>query len=193
MNILEITGIIQAVICGVVFIVGLFALLLGGWRAIKEFFIASKKMNLFIDKMMPDILDHLSKSDRIPDRSLSKWTGLISSSDNFKTSSPLGITENGNVLIKKVGLDIVFEKNKDEWIKKIDERIQNKPASKYVIENECVSFVSEIFDSSSVFKSIQNYLYENPTENKYDFVVMTGLLLRDYYFNKYPNNVFQKL
>ncbi len=189
-NIIAATGVIQAIICSIIFIVGVIALITGGWKALKEFFVASKKMNLFIDKMMPGILEHLSSSQRIPRDSLSKWTAIISDGRNFKSSSPLDITEDGYQLIKKVKLDEIFEKNKEEWAKIVDEKLTNKPASKYAIENECVSFISSIFDNNAAFNSAQNYLYENPKENKYDLVVMAGLLLRNYYFEKYPNNVF---
>ena len=160
-NIIAITGIIQAVVVSLVFILGLLALFRGGWKAIKEFFIASKKMNLFIDKMMPDILSHLSKTERVPNDTLVKWTTIISNSVNFKSSSPLNITDDGRELIKKVRLDIIFEYNKNEWIKKIDEKIENKPASKYFVENKCINFISDIFSDGGVFNPIQNYLFEN--------------------------------
>lgn len=191
-NIIAVAGVIQAIICSIIFIVGVIALIKGGWRALQEFFVASKKMNLFIDKMMPGILEHLSASQRIPRDSLSKWTAIISDGSNFKSSSPLNITEAGYQLIKKVKLDEIFDKNKEEWAKIADGNIMNKPASKYTIENECINFISGIFDNNAVFNSVLNYLYENSKENKYDFVVMTGLLLRDYYFEKYPNNVFSE-
>ncbi|MFH1030254.1 MAG: hypothetical protein V1770_03275 [bacterium] len=191
-NIIAITGVIQAIICSIIFLAGVVALIRGGWKALKEFFIASKKINLFIDKMMPGILEHLSSSQRIPRDTLSKWTAIISDGSNFKSSSPLDITENGYRLIKKVKLDEIFDKNKKEWARMVDQKIANKPASKYTIENECINFASSIFDNNSAFNSIQNYLYDNPQENKYDFVVMAGLLLRNYYFEKYPNNVFSE-
>ncbi|OGF23349.1 hypothetical protein A2Y83_01380 [Candidatus Falkowbacteria bacterium RBG_13_39_14] len=95
-------------------------------------------------------------------------------------------------MVKKVKLDEIFDKNKGEWARMADQKIADKPASKYTIENECISFISDMFDNNAAFKPLLNYLYENPKENKYEFVVMAGILLRDYHFEKYPENVFNE-
>lgn len=189
-NIIAITGVIQAIICSIIFLFGIWGFIKGWYKGFQRLDEFTTKANLFLNNMLPDILNYLGKTERIPDNSLSKWTTLLSDG-RIKSQSPLSIADKGSEIIAQIGLDKIFNENKDMWADTVNIKIQSiKPAAKYTIEKECISYISNIFDTDDAFKPILNYLYENPKENKYEFIVMTGILLRDYYFEKYSENVF---
>lgn len=82
----------------------------------------AEKTNLFVDKMLPDLLGHLCRTDRAPEYALQKWTKILS--DNISASSPLSITDQGRKNIAVSGIDKIFESNKEKWAQLIKEKIK---------------------------------------------------------------------
>jgi len=122
---------------GFVFFIGIIGLFKGWFKVFKKFGSLATKANLFIDKMLPDLLNHLCKTERAPKDALTKWATLISEG-NVGAYSPIQIMRKGREVIKESGIDQMFENNKEEWAQKIKEKIRDK-ATKYDIESTCVN------------------------------------------------------
>jgi len=188
-----ISNLITAIIGSLVLIIGVVGLIKGWWKVFKKFSSIANKGNLFIDNILPDLLGHLCDTGRAPKDTLARWTKLLSS-ENIKASSPLKITDNGHELIKKVGLDKVFDENKEAWASQLKEKLGEK-ATKYDIETQSILLISRLFNSGedTSFAPIKNYLFENP--NKLDvssIYALSGILLRDYIFDKHPDWVIKE-
>ena len=179
---------ITAILGSLVLVIAVIGLVKGWWKVFKKFSSIANKGNLFIDNILPDLLSHLCETNRAPKDTLARWTKLLSS-ENIKASSPLKITDNGYELIKKVGLDMVFDENKEAWADQLREKISGN-ATKYDIETQSILLISRLFNSGEdiSFAPIKNYLFENP--NKLDvssIYGLSGILLRDYIFDKHPD------
>ena len=182
--------IIILIIGGAVLIVGFWGIIRGWHKTLKKFADLANKTALFIEEMLPDILDHLCATKRVPKNSMIKWLKLMSSG-NVQSKSPLQITKNGYNLMKKTGLSIIFDNNKEKWAETIFTSELSKKLSKHKIENVCISYVIDLYRANDpIFENLENYFYENPNKlMSTDVYALLGISLRDYVFEKYPDLV----
>jgi len=175
---------------GVIFIVVAWA---RGWfKGFKKFTEFASKANCFMDELLPDFLEYLCTTDRAPKDFLTKWTKLISTGA-VKRSSPLAITDKGRELITMIGLDRVFESNKENWANRVKDSLgkglKDGKTNKYDVEEISMNVVMKLFtEGDSCFDSIKNYMFENPEKiRKSDLCLLASLLLRDYIFREHSD------
>jgi len=175
-----------AVIGGTILVIALIAWVKGWFKTLRKFDKFADKSNLFFDNILPDILDHACKTDRMPGDLLKKWTTTLST-NNVQSQSPMTITEHGRKTIRLADIDKIFEENKESWAVEVKEKLGDNP-TKLDTERESIGLIIEKYKKGDkIFNPVKNYLYENRNLPITDVYALFGLLLRDYIFEKYKD------
>jgi hypothetical protein len=103
----------------------------------------------------------------------------------YKKGSPLEITPEGIMEIEKMGFRDSIDKNLDALFKMVDE---SGPKSALDVESFCVGLIRYLINSkeSDLFKQVEDFIYNNPDYNNFEYYKTAGLYLRDRYFEKHP-------
>ncbi len=102
----------------------------------------------------------------------------------LQSYSPAHLTEEGLDFLsdKKTSFISVFEKNKDDFFRSVDDE---RPQTKYDVENVSVRCVVNLW-SQSYFEPVKVYLYNNPKEDVKRFALLAGIYIRDRYLEIHP-------
>jgi hypothetical protein len=102
----------------------------------------------------------------------------------YTAASPLNLSEEGRKLIKDSGFETIFEKVKDELIKKLSESRKSK--TKYDVQENSRGFMDDFSrEEYEPFLPIKTYAFDHGKD--YAQILRAGsILLRDYYLLKHP-------
>lgn len=112
---------------------------------------------------------------------------LIQNNNNFPCSrlanySPISLTQDGHDFLQKISFYQIFETHKKDFIECINE---DSPKSKLEVETSAIKSILFLFERD-YFKSVKDFLYNNPFENKNDFAKIAGVYIRDQYLRLHP-------
>ena len=94
---------------------------------------------------------------------------------------PLQLSPFGKKLVEESGFAQIFEKNKDDLIKILQEK---SPKTRYDVQEKARALMDELGEYPP-FQSIKTYAFENGA----DFLQILragAIFLRDYYFSTHP-------
>lgn len=100
----------------------------------------------------------------------------------LKSLSPFHLTEVGKELIKKLGFDNVFEKNKADFFGFISDE---NPKLKYDVEVAAIKSISALYEKDYM-SFLKVYFYNNPKRNLEDTAPTLGVYVRDKYLSEHP-------
>ncbi len=111
-------------------------------------------------------------------------TTKILDSKLFQSKSPLSLTEEGIRLLNDSGFMPIFEKVKDDLIKRFFEEIN--PKTKYDTQERARQWMDDLSRKDyQPFLPVKSYAFK--TGSDYSQILRAGsILLRDYYLEKHP-------
>ena len=111
--------------------------------------------------------------------------GDIAKIELYKSQSPLKITDKGYKLLEQIGFKESIKNNQHQLIHIID---RMSPKSAFDVEQLSIGIIRFVMSDkdSSIFKKVEDYLYNNPNYNKPEYFKTAGLYLRDKYLEKHP-------
>ena len=111
--------------------------------------------------------------------------GTLSQVDTYSNASPLKINEKGYQVLEQSKFKKGIEDNIDLLLKSVDKL---SPKSAFDVEQLCMGLITYVISDKNlnVFKESEDYLYQNPQDNKPEMFNLAGLYLRDKYLEKHP-------
>lgn len=112
---------------------------------------------------------------------------LISNNKNFNSKelqviSPYTLTKEGENFIKEVGFDKVFNANKADFSRCIE---NENPKLKYDVEVAAIKSVSLLYDKEYM-NFLKVFFYNNPTRSIENTAPTLGVYIRDKYLAEHP-------
>lgn len=104
-----------------------------------------------------------------------------------KANSPIKLTDKGWQILKDSGCFKIYEENKDEYLKELEQR---HPRSQYDVQEKAYSIMGDKFNAPE-FRLVEDWAF-NHGKTMDEIVRLCGYPLRDYYFEKHPEIVNPK-
>jgi hypothetical protein len=102
--------------------------------------------------------------------------------DKLANYSPVSLTENGRKYLSRLSFYKIFSENKYNFFRCIDEEM---PTSKIEVEISAVKSVLLLFENE-YFRTVKDYLYNHPEDNRNTFAKIAGVYVRDEYLKAHP-------
>ncbi len=172
--------IVALLFASVVAIVFIISLCKGWWK----FFCIAKKIGLFMDNLLPDVLSDLETKKILSKGTGSNWTKIISG--NVSTAhSPQELNNTGERIILESGIKKIIDDDLTSLISSL-EQLNLKTALD--VEQESF-YVLKNMEDSDKFIPVKHYLYNNPKRNMYLVIFAGALYLRNKYLAKHKDIV----
>ena len=117
-------------------------------------------------------------SDSLIQSELSDFDG-----GRLQAYSPIQVTDEGQQYLEEVGFIEIFMEHEDDFFEFIEDE---EPETDYDIENAAIKSVLFLFDEP-YFKSVKEYLYNNPKEDRKEFIQIAGIYVRNKYMEHAGN------
>lgn len=100
----------------------------------------------------------------------------------LQTFSPYTLTEKGRAFVVELGFDKVFDENKEEFFKLID---NEKPKFKYDVENAAIKSMYSSYEKPFM-SFLKVFFYNNPNRRLENVAPTLGVYVRDMYLQNHP-------
>ena len=141
----------------------------------------ASKTTMFMDKIMPRILQGLEDNKTIPKSTLAEWAELISTR-NYTICSPKRLNDVGMHVLESCGIKKIIDDNKALFITDLD----NAKLTTALDVEEKSFYVLDAHKEEIIFNPLKIFIFNNPATDIYTCLFIGSLYLRDLYLIKHP-------